>query len=763
MKNDAKLRKAQQGERALVLVSAVGEPLLLNGGIGVDFRIADTFTDSLARLAGDEQKVVKTTAFDLQMNPANPGMRFHKLDKARDKNFWSVRAGGDIRLIVHRTPGSLLLCYVGHHDDAYHWAERRKLETHPQTGAAQIVEIRERTEEIVVPRYIEAKHVAPMQPPLFAGVADGELLGWGVPKEWLPDVRAVNNEDALLALVDHLPAEASEALVELATGGHPQQRLLQRSRHSGLPPQVAAGIPELPTATLDALDLPVVHADPFGHPDARRRFRTIQSSEELERALDAPWDKWTIFLHPAQREWVERSFAGPARVSGSAGTGKTIVALHRAVYLARSHPEGRVLLTTFSDALANALRVKLRRLIGNEPRLAERIDVCSMDAVGERLYKTAFGSLRLVTSQQVDTLLDIASKAHPDHGFGTEFVRSEWNDVVDAWQLRSWEAYRGVQRLGRRTRLPESRRNALWQIYADVLAKLKVEGKVTSAGMFVRLADELARRDRPPYDFAVVDESQDINVAQLRFLAALGGERPNALFFAGDLGQRIFQQPFSWISQGVDIRGRARTLHVNYRTSHQIRRQADRLLDPSVSDVDGNEEERSGTVSAFNGPEPEVRTFEDAPKESAMVGEWLAARASDGVPANEMAVFVRSDAQLKRAKSAVEAAGMQGHVLDDRVRSEPGKVSISSMHLAKGLEFRAVAVMACDDEVIPSQQRIDAIADDADLEEVYNTERHLLYVACTRARDNLLVTAVEPASEFLADLAAQADTKSIEP
>ena len=713
----------------------------------MDFRIADTFTDSLARLTGDEQKAVKTTAFDLQMNPANPGMSFHKLDKARDKNFWSVRVSSDIRLIVHRTSQGLLLCYVGHHDDAYAWAERRKIEAHPKTGAAQIVEIRERVEEITIPKYVEHEPRGLTSAPLFAAVADGDLLSWGVPSEWLPDVRAANNEDGLLALTDHLPAEAAEALIEFATGGQPQRSLSFAMPGASLPHDAAARV-----VAPDVGDSHKEPADPFSHPDAKRRFRTIESSEELERALDAPWDKWTIFLHPAQREWVEKDYSGPARVSGSAGTGKTIVALHRAVHLAHTHSESRVLLTTFSDALANALKVKLRRLVGNEPRLAERIDVYAMDAIGERLYKTAFGSLRLAASEDISTLLEAAAKAHPDHGFSTAFLRSEWNNVVDAWQLRSWEGYRDVQRLGRRTRLPESRRQALWAVYSGVLAKLETEGKVTHARMYARLADELAKRERPPYDFAVVDESQDIAVAQLRFLAALGGDRPNALFFAGDLGQRIFQQPFSWKSQGVDIRGRARTLHVNYRTSHQIRAQADRLLDPVVADVDGNQEERKGTVSVFNGPEPEVRTFENAATESAVVGEWLAKRASEGVPPSEVAVFVRSPAEIDRAQEAVKASGLDGHVLDERMRIEPGKVAISTMHLAKGLEFRVVVAMACDDEVVPLQSRIDTIADEADLEEVYNTERNLLYVACTRARDQLWVSGIEPASEFLGDL-----------
>ena len=142
----------------------------------MNFRISDTFTDSLSRLNGEEQKAVKTTAFDLQLNPANPGFSFHKLDKAKDKNFWSVRVSSDIRLIVHKTPGSLLLCYVDHHDKAYDWAERRKLETHPKTGAAQLVEIRERVQEIVVPKYVEATKPVAKQQTLFSKLSDADLL-----------------------------------------------------------------------------------------------------------------------------------------------------------------------------------------------------------------------------------------------------------------------------------------------------------------------------------------------------------------------------------------------------------------------------------------------------------------------------------------------------------------------------------------------------------------------------------------------------------
>jgi len=689
--------------------------------IAMEFRIADTFTDSLAQLTGDEQKAVKTTAFDLQLNPANPGMSFHKLDKSKDKRFWSVRVNSDLRLIVHRTSSSLLLCYVDHHDKAYAWAERRKLETHPTTGAAQLVEIRERVQEIVVPAYVQPSQAPAPKKALLANISDRDLLSYGVPAEWLADVRQAT-EDTVLALADHLPAEAAEALLELATGGTPQK---QR---------------------------PAPAADPFEHPDAQRRFRVVADVDELARALEYPWERWTVFLHPAQRELVERHFAGPARIAGSAGTGKTVVALHRAVHLARSKPDARILLTIFSETLARALRTKLTRLIGTEPRLRERIDVDPLDSVARRLHDGMLGRPDVASREVIFELISGAAGQSADQKFSLSFLLSEWTDVVDAWQLDSWEAYRDVVRLGRKTRLPEKQRQILWAIFERVRAALKGRKLLTQAELYTRLAAHLAARDRPPYDFVVVDEAQDVSVAQLRFVAALGGDRPDALFFAGDIGQRIFQLPFSWRSLGVDIRGRSAILRVNYRTSHQIRTQADRLLGGQVSDVDGNTEERGGTISVFNGADPLVRVLDSVEEESTVVGRWLADRGSEGVVPGEMSVFVRSSAQLPRARAAVEAAGLSVALLDETVKTARDRVSVGIMHLSKGLEFRAVAVMACDDEVLPLQARIEGVTDEGDLEEVYDTERHLLYVACTRARDHLLVTGVDPASEFLQDL-----------
>ncbi len=693
----------------------------------MEFRIADTFTDSLARLTGEEQKAVKTTAFDLQLNPASPGMQFHKLDRARDKGFASVRVNADIRLIVHRSNDGLLLCYVDHHDKAYGWAERRKIERHPKTGAAQLVEIRETVREVEIPRYVESEPLFKPQvskPSIFASVPDDELLGYGVPTDWLGEVRKAT-EDTLLDLTDHLPKEASEALLELATGNKPKA-----------PATIAASV------------------SAFAHPDAQRRFRVMTNVEELQRALDYPWEKWTVFLHPAQRELVERRYNGPVRVSGSAGTGKTIVALHRAVHLARVNPTARVLLTTFSSTLARFLRQRLDRLIGNEPNVGTRIDVLPMSEVGRRVFVELWGEPRMIDEPTLRRLVREAAAAVPDHRSTEAFLLAEWSDVVDAWGLRTWEQYRDVQRLGRKTRLNEKQRRAMWSVFERMLARLSQDGRLTRARVFERAAEGLKSK-HGPYQHAVIDESQDLSVSQVRFLGALAGGRADGLFFAGDLGQRIFQMPFSWKSLGVDIRGRSHTLRVNYRTSHQIRRQADRLLPSIVSDVDGVAEDRKGTVSVFNGPDPEVFVAVDIPAEIARIAAWIGSRLQSGLRPEQIGVFVRSADQLSRAERAVRSSGCESVHLDEGSDPTDGKIAVATMHLAKGLEFRAVAVIAVDEGVVPLEERIESVVDDADLEEVYNTERHLLYVACTRARDALLVSGVNPVSEFIGDLASK--------
>jgi hypothetical protein len=687
----------------------------------MEFRIAATFTSSLARLAAPEQKAAKTTVADLFMDPLAPGLHFHRVDRSRDPHFWSVRVNADIRIIVHKTDASLLLAYVGHHDDAYAWAERRRIEAHPRTGAVQIVEARERVEEVVVPAAPTALSPATVVR-LFQRLSAEDLLGIGVPQDWIADIQGAT-EDAFLAMTQHLPAEASEALLEyVGTGRLPKPR-------------------------------PVAPVDPYAHPDALRRFRVVEDHQALALALDAPWEQWAVFLHPTQRGIVDRTYNGPARTTGSAGTGKTVVALHRAARLAERTPDGRILLTTFSPALAAALVRKLDVLMGADTPARRRVTVADYRTAAGDLYQLAFGRRAVVASdEQVDDALKKATETTGTQGFTPRFLASEWRHVANAWQIADVAAYARVPRLGRKNRMSAGQRERLWPVFAAVRASLAKRGLMTWPDVFGRAAAHYAAREAKPFTHIVVDEAQDLGVAELRFLAAISPATADALFFAGDLGQRIFQQPFSWKELGIDVRGRSTTLTVNYRTSHQIRRTADRLLPSAVRDVDGNADERDRTVSVFNGPQPEIRQFDDEGAESAGVAAWIKAATAAGVLPAEIGLFVRSRDQLPRARAAVEAAGLGWLELAEQEQEASGRVLIGTMHAAKGLEFKAAGVMACDEGVLPLRSRLEAVADETELDEAYETERHLFYVACTRARDMLLISAVRPASEYIQDL-----------
>ena len=660
--------------------------------------LATSFTKALRKLTEDERKQAKITALDVQTDPDAPGLSLHRINRARDPNFWSARVNRDLRIVLHKAGGSTCIAYVGRHDDAYAWAERRRIEAHPRTGAMQIVELRERVEDIVVHRTVEAD-----LPPVLSDYAAADALSWGVPEDWVEDVLAATDE-TILDVAGHLPEEAAEAVLRAASGEAP------------------LGM-EMPADAVES---------GLEHPDARRRFRLIGDQAELAAALDAPWDEWTIFLHPAQREFVLRNFAGPARVVGSAGTGKTVVALHRAARLAREG--GRVLLTTFSADLAVDLDEKVNRLArGGEWR--DRVQVSTLRNVVISLLPT---DIRLADPGEIDQALISAQSGIPV-GLPTDFLKAEWRLIIDAWAVPDAETYRSIPRLGRGVRLPSARRDDAWRVFEKVRDILAASGLAAPGYAMHSVAIEIrSAKIKPPFEHVVVDEAQDLSPPELFLLAAIAIDRPNGLFFAGDIGQRIFRSPFPWSQTGVDVRGRSLALKVNYRTSHEIQETTRTLLPRRLMTADGDEEGRDGVTSVFHGLEPNIYSFSDIEAERMATIAWINNLLSAGVRNDRVAVLVRSQAQVARGKSIVASleVGLQ----------------VVLMHEAKGREFEAVAVIACNADVIPLEERLLSTADERAMSEVFETERHLLYVAATRARDHLWISGVEPASEFLDDI-----------
>ncbi len=672
----------------------------------MNFIIANTFTQSLSRLDGSAQAAVKQAVFDFQINPKKPSFSFHRIDGARDKDFWTARVNDDIRMVIHHRGDDMVFCYVDRHDPAYAWGERRRLETNPATGAAQIVEVKERIEEIVKKVIREEKE----EPPLFAKYEPAYLQALGVPQEYLPALRTLG-QSGFIKLVDILPQEAAERLMLLAQG--------------------------------EAVPVPAVAPpaqSPFAHPDAKRRFWVVDSQQELSRALAAPWDQWIVFLHPTQRSVVERTFKGPARVTGSAGTGKSVVALHRAARLLAADPEARILLTTFSKTLAARLAQSADLLVGADAQQRKRLDIDHLHKVARDLWVTGTGKgFNALDPKQLTTLLDLAkSRVAPGADFTIAFLRSEWDSVIDPWGIRSWSGYKAISRAGRSTPLGAKQRLAVWKIFEEAFRLLGERHLMSWSGLCYETASKLY--EARPYTHVIADESQDFGPAELTLLRALVEPDKDDLFLCGDAGQRIYKTPFSWASVGVDVRGRSTRLSINYRTTEQIRTFADTILPDALDEGDGEKEKRS-TVSLLSGPRPETLGFDGASKEVEGVAGRLKALLTEGYKPRDIAIFARTEGTLRdRAAPALAKAGLSGHYLSDEQPPSTSDASLGTMHRAKGLEFKVVVVMGCDDDLVPLAHAPRELADDADKDAFLEQERQLLYVACTRARERLLVT-----------------------
>lgn len=683
----------------------------------VEINLSPTFQKSLSRLTAQEQALVKQSVMDFMLSPEASGHRLHALNM-RERRFQSISPNMDLRIIVLVDGARHVMMYVDHHDAAYRWAERRKLETHPVTGSAQIVEFEEVVREEV--RYVTRERP---KPPLFLSEADDYLLGLGVPAVYLAYVKEVD-EDGLMELMPRLPEEAQEALLALASGERPEVVV---------PPSHG---------------LPLV-LDPFNTPDARRRFWVAADEEALAQALERPWDQWLVFLHPTQRDAVERNFNGPARVSGSAGTGKTVVAMHRAALLARLSHGGRLLLTTFSSTLAARLADGMDHLLGPDSGARGRVQVSHLHEYARHLVADRNRqNIAVVQEGQLKTLLS-SSRGDLSAEFSDGFLKAEWDAVVDYWGIKSWDEYRNISRVGRGGALSPRKRQMLWEIFGRVQEKLTASSLMTWGDVCDAAREIVLAEQARPFRHVVVDEAQDLGPRELKLVAVLAAPGPRSLFFAGDTGQRIYRYPFSWVAVGIDVRGRAQRLRINYRTSEQIKRFSDSLLPSEMEEVDGAAEGRK-TISLLSGPEPEIKGTVNPGEEIAALAAWLRGLVERGVKPEQIGIFARIRALLtERAEPALRQAGLRGAMLSGDGPMPEDCVSLGTMHAAKGLEFRAVALVGCSAVTLPLAAALDAADSDDARAIAMERERHLLYVGCTRAREALLITYAGNPSPFL--------------
>lgn len=684
--------------------------------------VAKSFFDSSQALGPSDRARALDLIAKLHEDPRQPGLHLEKVQSG-GPGIHSARISGGVRAILHIDGARVTLLYAGEHDVAYGWARGRRFEPHAVTGELQIVQTVERVEEVLPQAGASAGQGALVQrlfPP--ERFADDYLLSLGVPRDWLPVVRHLTDDTQLLEIVDKLPQEVGERLLRLADG----------EVVTPPPPVAPSALTERPLTA-----------------DEQRRFFVVGDAD-LADVLEKPLDAWLRFLHPTQRALATGNFTGPIKVTGSAGTGKTVVGLHRARHLAS---EGcRVLLTSFVTTLCENLERNVKLLL--RPEEQDLVTVSTVHAQARALLASAGENVAPARDDEIERFLDAAHR-RAGSPVAPKLAAAEWNAVVDAQGITTWDEYRDAERRGRGRPLSVKDRKQIWAVIEQLRADLAAASRDSFRGLCARALRRLSEGSvTSPFDAVVVDEVQDLKPIELRFLAALASRegRPPQLMLLGDAGQRIYPGGFSLRALGIDVRGRSKVLRINYRTTEQIRRAADRMLAAACDDLDEGVESRDGTRSLLRGPAPVLRGFASPTEEAAWIVERIEELRERGVRAEEVAVFARSRVALDALRERLDERRIPRRELADGDAGTGSGVSLGTMHRAKGLEFKVVFVAACSRGQLPVRSALRTTADPADREMALARERSLLYVSLTRARDEAFISWTGEPSPFLAPL-----------
>jgi len=718
--------------------------------------ISNEFLTAFARLPRAQQRKTRQFTEKFRLDPTSASIDYEKIHAFIDPKVRTARIDQAYRaIIVHPPRGDVyLLVWVDHHDEAHAWARNKRFEVNPTVGSLQVFEMQEEPPPLTpVPAAFAAPAslspfaadapapstavASPASAPdvvpagrLLSGRTHADLRRCAVPEPLLPSARALRTEDDLEELKDYLPEEAFEALCTLALGGSLAEALedVERTRRAT-------------EARVDTQNF----ANALDHPDSQRRFKLVSSGRELAEMLAAPLQQWRTFLHPSQRKVVSMNSKGAARVLGGAGTGKTVVLMHRARHLARAmftDADDRILVTTYTRNLAADLRQNLRTLCGDE---LQRIEVTNLHLWAVRFLRAqGLPRPQIVTGGKQRKLWALAYAEAGVDAWPLGFLRDEWEHVVQAQDVTNERGYLRARRVGRGTGLSRRQRSAAWTVFVAYRALLDAEGLVEWADVIREARRWLEQHPGSlPYRAVLADEAQDFRHADLLLLRALLPKGPNDLFLVGDAHQRIYGHRPTLGRCGINVRGRrSRRLTLNYRTTEEIGRWAIALLHGmSVDDLDGGVDTLKGYRSLREGPEPDLRHFERPVQEAAFiakrVAEWL-----ESAPGADLCLAARTK-RLVRARylPILRAAGIEAVEIETDAEASLGPgVRVATMHRLKGLEFPRMILAGVQGGVMPQPLRGSAELDETATQDHEQQERRLLFVAGTRARDELVVT-----------------------
>ncbi|WP_337609556.1 UvrD-helicase domain-containing protein [Phascolarctobacterium succinatutens] len=693
----------------------------------VKVAISSDFLTAFARLPRQVQGKVTEFVNKFRNNPMSPGINYEKLNSGIDKKIFSVRIDDTYRGIVVRQQevGVYLLLWVDHHDEAYQWAARKKCEVNPKTGAIQVFDVKTMVEKVSAPDKVT----------LFALAKDDELLKLGVPEIQLDFVRSFISKEDFYKAEQSMPHDAYEHLSWLAEGFHMEEVLelvLEEQNTSSASDNLAT-----------ALDVPTT----------LKSFVVVDGEDELRRIMAEPLEKWRVFLHPTQRKIARREYSGSARVLGGAGTGKTVVAMHRAKHLAsKCEGQQRILMTTFTANLAADIRENLRKICTVEE--LRRIEVIHLDAWVNQFLRESGFSAQIGYDDVIKPLWERAVLlANIDLPFETSFYEEEWNRIVIAQEALTLEKYVKATRNGRGTRLDRKKRMHIWKVfenYQNLMKENQIRDINTAMYESTKLLQSAGRK--PRYASIIIDEGQDFSDNAYRLIRALAGEEhPNDIFIVGDSHQRIYRNHPILSKCGINVRGRSSILKINYRTTEEIRKQALLLLKGiSFDDLDKGFDLGDKCQSLTHGEKPIVENFGNANDEFDFLLREVKKLKDNGVSLTDICVVARTKKLVDDYIALFTKAGIRSYAIkrnkaDDR--SFDG-LRVATMHRVKGLEFKYVFIAAVNNRIIPLSSAINK-ADAVSEEESITSEKCLLYVAMTRAQKGVYITSYGRKSEFL--------------
>lgn len=690
--------------------------------------ISSDFLTAFARLPRSIQGKVSEFVNKFRNDPNSPGINYEKLANGTDSKIYSVRIDDTYRGIVVRQKesGVYLLLWVDHHDEAYQWAARKRCDVNPKTGAIQVYDV----------QTVAAENPMVTAEPIFTGVTDDQLLKLGVPEAQLRYIRSFTSVDSFYQAEGTIPADVFEYLSWLTEG-------------IGIDEVLELCIEEQSVAEAKIDDL----AQALDMPATLKSFVVVDGEDELRRIMAEPLEKWRVFLHPTQRKIVRKNYSGAARVLGGAGTGKTVVAMHRAKQLAsRLDSHQRILFTTFTANLAADIRENLKKICSLEE--LRKIEVIHLDAWVNQFLKESGFTAQIGYDEVIEPLWEQAVLlANNGLDLDVNFYEEEWNRVVIAQEALSLEKYIKATRNGRGTRLDRKKRMLVWKVF-DHYQNLMKEKQVRDINTAMYESTKLlqATGGRPRYAHVIVDEGQDFSDNAYRLLRALAGEEhENDLFIVGDSHQRIYRNHPTLSKCGINVRGRSSILKINYRTTEEIRRYAFALLNGiSFDDLDEDVDLGDRCQSLTHGEKPIIRNFKDASDEFDFIVREIKKLQANGTALTDICIVARTrklvdDYIAQLTKAGIRSYAIKRNKSDDRTFDG---LRIATMHRVKGLEFKYVFVVAVNNRIVPLSSAInktDAVSE----AESMTAEKCLLYVAMTRAQKGAYITSYGKASEFI--------------